>query len=70
MNKLLIDNKIPLAILGKQATSLLADWSGDDMDDLIAMACAYLNLRTEQVQRLIIDDFCGGDALWIYLRDR
>jgi len=70
MNKLLIDNKIPLAILGKQASDLLADWPGDDMDTLIATACEYLSLRTEQVQRLVIGDFAGHDALWIYLRDR
>lgn len=69
MNKLLIDNKIPLAILGKNASDLLADWSGDDMDDLIALACEHLSLRTEQVQRLIIDKFCGHEALWIYLRE-
>lgn len=68
MNQLLIDNKIPLAILGKQASDLLADWPGDDMDTLIATACEYLNIRIEQVQRLIIGEFAGHDALWVYIR--
>lgn len=58
---------IPMGILGKAAESLLANWDGDDMNDLTILAASACGVEPGAISYIEVGELGGHSALWVYL---